>query len=1121
MRVHVRALLLIAAGRGAAARSATATRVANPLFYYEFTDAACATKAVRDTSGNSSPTFGSLSLVGNLNCTDAVGITGTDTNRTDVRMTSQYISTGFMNQMTGKAGFTLEMWLSHPSTFRAPGFQNTLLSIGTATSPFVSAYSEWNLACEYCSNLDLAYSSKYMRYMLYFRRHETLIGTGTCAFNYSASHQYNAGPGVPQHVVVTVDLSAVQPETGNDTTIPLSWYLNGGDLNAANNGSTYNQSSYYATFNGFNSVWATSYKLQLFSDYRTAADQKHVGANGEDEWYAPWPGTIFSTALYPRVLNAKEIKANYDAYIPNVPPVPKAFNVTVLEDGMTAARYDTPAYYRADVPALDLATIAFPAPYDYESDAAANALSYSAANPAPTLWLASLPSRGTLYTLAGAAVTSAATQIANATLRYRPARDQFSAGGAAYATFRYVAADGVTGARSAEATVTIFVTAQDDPPVVVARAVTVAAAVATKICGNGTDVDAGDSVRNYYISTAPSSGKLYYVVDGAVTMTEASAASSAAAWFGAAQACIGYRYTGAARPDAATGLIGFDGFTYAGADNATRASVPAAVNITLVSPLHSGDGTANKTWTVPEDAESSLRLYGTDTSDAPRALAFHITAVPAVGDLLDAATDRKLRAGDKLTALLSAPYGAGVEVKYRPPADFFTTPTVNASGAELAGTGAMNFSYYVALAGDALYRAPEAAAVLSVVNVNDATALACPDAEFSVAAAGKYAYDTDFETPVADRAFLRGFALGDADAGVDLIRVTVAATKGVVSLQPDQLGNLDFTSTALCFGERDWRCAGNGINDATVTFVAPPAAAAAALDGLRYQSDAAGVTDAVTVTVYDGSGGALGADCIADAHFTSNSTRDGCLRSTCAVTVTVAKEPGGGGGGLGGIASANGGVFSAMPLQAWIGIAAGAVLVIGVGAKLLFFSKAAASGSANSADGFAAMMQQPGAPDGGYGGGAPPDPFSPVHAHKPWIDMAQVGFYGNTSAPHPFHTPQPSSPSLTPAQWGQLQQAQAGGMSSLAFLPQSSMHARMLPGGGGGSGSPHSLALSLSTLQLGMPHMSPGFHSGALSPSHHAGGGGSGGGFMAGGMGGGFSPSGHGSVPPGGQFWRS
>ncbi|KAG5187961.1 hypothetical protein JKP88DRAFT_243655 [Tribonema minus] len=1162
-------LLLLLAPRGAAA-----ARAASPLFLYDFTNTACANGAIPDTSGTASPTFGSLMMQSNLQCSAANGITAPDVNRDKVRMTSEFDSTAFLNAMTGKAGFTMELWLSHGASFNDNAPFNTIMSIGTAVDVYQGPTVENNFYCEQNSNLELRYvANDFYAVLLRMELTPTVACTPTTT---SSAPTDGAAPGVPQHVVITFDFSRLQPETGSYAVVPVNYYFNGGDLNAAHGGVTAPE-LFHARFNGFNSTWVPGYKLQMYSDYRTAADQMHAGPFSE--MFTPWPGTMYSVALYPRVLTAAEAKGNYDAYVPNSPPVAADVNVTVDEDGMVGNHYADPAYFLSDVPVLDLATITLPAAYDYESDPA-NLLSYNASSVAPTLWLASLPTAGTLYTSAGVPITSvAAAPAVTGALRFRPARNAFSAGGAAYANFTYVARDSVTAALSAPATVTIYVTSQDDPPSVDAKAVAAVAGVAKSICGSGSDVDAGDSVRNFYIASTPAHGQLYRMLNFVVTTTEKDASTNETAWFGNLENCIGYRYRGTARPDAA-GFVATDSFAYYGTDRYTRAGVAATFTVTLTSALTTGDGTVSKSWEVQEDTTASLRLYGRDASDDARALSVFISAVPAAGDLIDPTTNQKLRVGDRLSATLNSPYTAGVEVKYKPAANFFSAPAVDAHGGAVAGAEPMSFSYYVALASDALYKAPAVTEALSVTNVNDATALACPAAEYSVSAIGaldKYAEDTDFTTPKDDRVFLTGFALGDVDASVDLVRVTVASKAGALSLQPAHLSGVDFASAGPCYAESNWYCDGDGVSDKTLTFVATPAAAAAALDGLRYQSRSAGTADTVTVTVYDGSGGVIGIDCLANKHFTSTSTRDGCLTSTCSVSVTVTAA---GGSGTSGSASSAGGFFSAIPLMAWVGIAAGAVVIIGVGAKFTLFSKAGGGGGGRGAA-TGAPMRHPGAPGGGYGG-SPHGAFSPARAHKPWIDMTQVGLGGGMVAPHPLHTPQPSPPGIDPAQWGQfqrMQQMQQGGAravstpASPAHSPQATMHAHLLPGGGyggggggafgggggafGGSGGafggmpgggafggsardmPPLSPLSPGAAQMpAMARMSPSFHGGGgggggamspsfhappppLSPRHHGGGGGVG--FMQGGMGGGggFSPSQHGGMPPGGgQFWR-
>ncbi|KAG5187968.1 hypothetical protein JKP88DRAFT_275927 [Tribonema minus] len=198
--------------------------------------------------------------------------------------------------------------------------------------------------------------------------------------------------------------------------------------------------------------------------------------------------------MYGKELNAEELTANFKAALPNSPPYVGNVSFTISEDGELGSHYDTPEYYLAEVPVADLATFTLPA-YDLERDPAATFV-YNATNPPPVLYLTSLPSVGMLYDSQGAVIDTFPHQLANGTLRYRPVSNECRGTDTPYATFTYYAEDGSTGVKSPlNATVTLYVTAANDPPVASeTEPFSAFTGVKTMVCVTGTDIDAGDSV---------------------------------------------------------------------------------------------------------------------------------------------------------------------------------------------------------------------------------------------------------------------------------------------------------------------------------------------------------------------------------------------------------------------------------------------------------------------------------------------------------------------------------------------------------------------------------------------------------------------------------------------------
>ncbi|KAG5187969.1 hypothetical protein JKP88DRAFT_275928 [Tribonema minus] len=630
------------------------------------------------------------------------------------------------------------------------------------------------------------------------------------------------------------------------------------------------------------------------------------------------------------------------------PPYVGNVSFTISEDGELGSHYDTPEYYLAEVPVADLASFTLPA-YDLERDPAASFV-YDPTAPPPTLLLTSLPARGQLYDSALRRVASAPHQLPDATLRYRPAANESSGADAPYATLSYCAFDGVTGARSASsAAVALHVLPKNDPPAAAAAALTAVAGTADNIlCVGGTDIDAGDAVVSGAVASAPAKGYLLAVKNGAVDA--AGAALAPGAPFGTWQLCVAYVYTGSAAA-AAGGVVDRDSFTFRVADKSGNYSLPAMAVVTVVSQLvvgglGAGNGTVLdyvngvKRWRALEQGDTIITLFGRDVGSTPQPLKLVVSAVPARGALLDRSTMTALAPGAALSPTLAYPYTAGADVIYRPPAGapFFTYPAQAWGGEALTGLGAPEaFAYHaVRVAGgsaaQAQQRGADAREEIAVVNVNAATALACPRAAFAAGAVGAARADARTGAlELLDRVYMTGFEVTDPDRGVDAVRVTVAAAHGLLSLNETALasGAIDFNSAARCRAAgAGWACTSGGASVAAMTFVATPAAATAALRGLRYQTVVSGVNDTVTVTLYDGAGGA----CLPELAFKTPSYRAGCFVTTCSASVVVdaAGSTYGGSAGAGAGAGVGGGLLHLphLPLQAWIGVCAAVVLLL-------------------------------------------------------------------------------------------------------------------------------------------------------------------------------------------------
>jgi hypothetical protein len=292
--------------------------------------------------------------------------------------------------------------------------------------------------------------------------------------------------------------------------------------------------------------------------------------------------------------------------------------------------------------------------------------------------------------------------------------------------------------------------------------------------------------------------------------------------------------------------VGSDSFTYCLVDQEGRRSVPALYSLTLTTALAGVPITTTATTPIAtEGALSTLQLQGTDQSAVPRTLSVVIITPPTLGALYqvsDADGLQPLQAG--------AIVAAGGKVLYRGPANYFTSPAMDVSGHDQSNS-ADTFSFKV-VASDGGESLPVAQKV-HIRNANNPTQLS-----FAYPSGGSEVVAHSSDHGGAANAKVTGFTFADLDRGVDFVHVVVGTTKqGRLTLNPANVGAVDFNSAVYCSGtDTTWACTGDGTVD-QMSFVATPAAAAAALNGLTFQfapapSDATEVLDALHIVVYDG-----------------------------------------------------------------------------------------------------------------------------------------------------------------------------------------------------------------------------------------------------------------------------
>lgn len=279
-----------------------------------------------------------------------------------------------------------------------------------------------------------------------------------------------------------------------------------------------------------------------------------------------------------------------------------------------------------------------------------------------------------------------------------------------------------------------------------------------------------------------------------------------------------------------------------------------------------------------------LTIHAKDLSSL-RSISVRIYSPPYFGDLSDGTSN--LTTGSLVKGSLSpAQYqrGVGLNVTYTGDAYYFNTPTTTWRGARL-NLPPENITV-TAQSSDSSQSSPITYPI-SVQNVNDPTYFTFDQPNnkaFEI-----YAYSavssSASNTSISSTLVVSGFRLNDYDLGVDPVRVEITSTttSARITLNRQFISLLDFSSLQYCFSLLRWQCSGNGYSASSMSFVAQPSDALAALNGLTYLNTQPNINDAVTVTIYDGEGGF----CLDNSQQGTGSIRSGCFASSASFSVTV------------------------------------------------------------------------------------------------------------------------------------------------------------------------------------------------------------------------------------------
>lgn len=356
---------------------------------------------------------------------------------------------------------------------------------------------------------------------------------------------------------------------------------------------------------------------------------------------------------------------------------------------------------------------------------------------------------------------------------------------------------------------------------------------------------------------------------------------------------VSYAYTDnvTRNPDTSSeGILAYDSFTYYVDDSDGAWSTVGIASLSIISRLTAvtAQSRNDSSWICVEDTASAINVYVQDSITSRRNVTIVISVVPEHGSLLRATTNSTLMTGDALDTDCTDTNYMGYlscvsSLMYLPNRNYFNSPTSKWNGDEVGGTlEADIFSFYAVASNNGEY-SNEAVQDIRVVNSNDPSVLQCPKHVQYVQAVGTGVYARGVGFVPLDSTAIGGVSITDLDKGVDVVKVKVFASFGLLSLNEMYITLLDFNSAAFCYEADTSQCVGSGTGDRELIFIAEPSHAQMALNGMVYQSVISNVVDTINIIVLDGANG----DCLSENKLLSGSVRQGCWQASCQFDITV------------------------------------------------------------------------------------------------------------------------------------------------------------------------------------------------------------------------------------------
>lgn len=338
------------------------------------------------------------------------------------------------------------------------------------------------------------------------------------------------------------------------------------------------------------------------------------------------------------------------------------------------------------------------------------------------------------------------------------------------------------------------------------------------------------------------------------------------------------------------GILAYDSFAYHLYDSFGAWSTLGIASLAVISRLTAvtAQSRNDSTWMCVEDTTNHINVYAQDSVTSRRNVTIVISVVPEHGSLLRAISNSTLMPGDTVDTNCTDTKYTGYftcvsSLMYLPNRNYFNSPTSKWNGDEVGGSLETEvFSFYAVASNNGEY-SNEAVQDIRVINANDPSVLQCPIQVQHVQAVGTSVYSRGAGFVPLDSTAIGGVTIADLDKGVDVVKVKLFATFGLLSLDENYVSLLDFNSAAFCYGEDDSQCLGSGTGDRGLIFVAEPSHAQMALNGMVYQSVISNVVDTINIVVLDGVSG----DCLSETKFLSGSVRQGCWQASCKFDITV------------------------------------------------------------------------------------------------------------------------------------------------------------------------------------------------------------------------------------------